>query len=231
VERCSRLDDESQRMLAIRLGELIAYQDVAYAKEYVDFVLSVADREAEASTHPPELTHAVIRYLYKLMAYKDEYEVARLHLKQVWRGQLRGMFEKPQKVSYHLHPPILRAMGMKRKLKLGPWFNVPLRWMTKCKRLRGGKYDIFGYAAIRQEERQLIPWYRDTIEQLLRRLNDQNHSLAVVIANAPDSIRGYEDIKMARIAETKELVAKHLERLTEAATSPQTDALPLHPTA
>jgi indolepyruvate ferredoxin oxidoreductase len=152
-----------------------------------------------------------------------------LHLKQAWRDQLNSMFESPQKVYYNLHPPILRAMGMKRKLKLGPWFNVPLRWMAKAKKFRGGQYDIFGYAAIRQEERQLISWYRATIEWLLPRLNDQNHVLAIVIANAPESIRGYEEIKLARIAETKELVAKHLELFDTAVTSPSVDALPLHP--
>ena len=230
LERCSSLDDESQRLVAIRIGELIAFQDVAYAGEYVDFILYVAEREAEACTGPMKFTQAVIRYLYKLMAYKDEYEVARLHLKQAWRGQLNGMFESPQKIYYNLHPPLLRAMGMRRKLKLGPWLNVPLRWLTKLKKYRGGKYDIFGHAAIRQEERQLIVWYRETIEWILPRLNDQNHILAIVVANAPDSIRGYEEIKLARIAETKELVAKHLEFFDTAVTSPRVDPLPLHPT-
>lgn len=228
LERCRYLDDDAQRRLAIRIGELIAYQDVRYATQYVDFVLNVAKREADAAPGHSELTHAVIQYLYKLMAYKDEYEVARLHLKAAWRDQLDEMFDKPVKVSYHLHPPILRAMGMTRKLKLGPWFNGPLALLGKLKRLRGTPFDVFGYAKVRREERQLISWYRETLEQVLIRLNAENHAVALLIANAPDAIRGYEDIKMARVTETKETVAKHLERLTSAQLS---DTLSLHPTS
>jgi indolepyruvate ferredoxin oxidoreductase len=228
LERCRHLDDDAQRRLAIRIGELIAYQDVRYATQYVDFVLNVAKREADAAPGHTELTHAVIQYLYKLMTYKDEYEVARLHLKAAWRDQLDEMFDKPVKVSYHLHPPILRAMGMTRKLKLGPWFNGPLALLRKLKRLRGTPFDIFGYAKVRREERQLIAWYRETLEQVLIRLNAENHAVALLIANAPDAIRGYEDIKMVRVTETKETVGKHLERLTSAQMS---DALSLHPTS
>jgi indolepyruvate ferredoxin oxidoreductase len=226
LERGSHLDAEAQRLLAIRIGELIAYQHVAYATTYVDFVLRVASREAEACPGNTELTHAVIRYLYKLMAYKDEYEVARLHLKQTWREQLNNMFEKPLKVSYHLHPPLLRAMGMQRKLKLGPWFALPLRWLMKMKGLRGSVADIFGYAKLRRVERALIPWYRDTIDTVLSHLDDQNHALAVVIANAPDAMRGYEEIKLSRVKETQELVAQHVERFAAAS---HVDMLPIHP--
>jgi indolepyruvate ferredoxin oxidoreductase len=226
LERCRHLDEESQRLLAIRVAELIDYQDAAYAAAYIDFVLEVAAREAEACAGHTELTQAVIRHLYKLMAYKDEYEVARLHLKQAWRQQLDGMFEQPHKVYYHLHPPLLRAMGLQRKLKLGPWFNRPLRLLTKMKRLRGGIFDVLGYAQVRREERQLITWYRQTIEQLLPSLDGTNHAVAVMIANAPDAIRGYEDIKRRRIAETKDQVAQHLERFTGAQ---RPEALPILP--
>jgi indolepyruvate ferredoxin oxidoreductase len=213
LSRCGRLDAEAQRMLAIRVGELIDYQSVSYATKYVDFVLQVAEREAEACTHQVALTHAVIRHLYKLMAYKDEYEVARLHLKASWRYQLDSMFQQPIARYYHLHPPILRALGVKRKLKLGPWFDRPLQLLVKLKKLRGTFLDVFGYAEVRQEERQLIPWYRQTIELVLEQLNDSNHALAVLIANAPDSIRGYEEIKLQRIDETKNEVAQHLANL------------------
>jgi indolepyruvate ferredoxin oxidoreductase len=169
----------------------------------------------------------VIRYLYKLMAYKDEYEVARLHLKQGWHDQLSGMFERPPKVYYHFHPPLLRALGLQRKLTLGPWFNGPLRLLRTLKILRGGPFDLFGYARVRREERQLIAWYRQTIEQLLPYLAENNHALAVVIATAPDAIRGYEDIKLRRIAETREVVAKHLVHFTP---STSIEALPILPT-
>ena len=150
------------------------------------------------------------------MAYKDEYEVARLHLKQTWRTQLTGMFAQPQKVYYHFHPPLLRALGMQRKLQLGPWFTKPLRLLRRMKTWRNTRWDLFGYARVRREERQLITWYRQTVTQVLAHLNDSNHALAVVIANAPDAIRGYEDIKLRRLAETKALVAQHLARFTAA---------------
>ena len=212
LERCAHLDEEARRLLALRVGELIDYQDAAYATAYVDFVLDVAAREAAACAGSVGLTHAVIRHLYKLMAYKDEYEVARLHLKQAWKDQLDTMFASPRRAYYHLHPPLLRSMGLKRKLKLGPWFNRPLRQLRRLKSLRGRWCDPFGYAKLRREERRLITWYHETITSLLSRLDPGNHALAVVIANAPEAVRGYEDIKLRRLAETKELVAQHLSR-------------------
>jgi indolepyruvate ferredoxin oxidoreductase len=214
LQRCEHLDEEAQRLLAIRIGELIDYQDVAYATSYVDFVLDVAAREAAVCPGRVEFTHAVIRQLYKVMAYKDEYEVARLHLKQAWHTRLTGMFAEPQKIYYHFHPPLLRSMGLQRKLKLGPWFTPALRLLRRLKTLRGRRWDPCGYAKVRRAERQLIPWYRRTITQVLAHLDDSNHALAVVIANAPDAIRGYEDIKLRRLAETQELVAQHLARFT-----------------
>jgi len=187
---------------------------VEYATAYVDFVLAVAAREAAVCPGREELTQAVIRHLYKVMAYKDEYEVARLHLKQTWHTQLTGMFTQPQKVYYHFHPPLLRTLGLRRKLQLGPWFAKPLRLLRRMKTLRGTRWDPFGYAKVRREERQLSAWYRQTITQMLSHLNNSNHALAVVIANAPDAIRGYEDIKLRRVADTKELVSQHLARFT-----------------
>lgn len=216
LARCAHLDEEARRLLAIRIGELIDYQDVAYATTYVDFVLHVAAREAAACPGQGTFTQAVIRHLYKVMAYKDEYEVARLHLKDAWQAQLSSMFAQPQAVHYHFHPPFLRALGMQRKLKLGPWFNKPLGLLRRLKTLRGSRWDLFSRAEVRRQERQLIDWYRQTIEQLLPRLDESNHALAVVIANAPDAIRGYEEIKLHRIAETKELVAQHLSRFAAA---------------
>jgi len=216
LERCQHLDTESQRRLAIRIGELIDYQDVEYATAYVDLVLEVAAREAAVCPGHEELTQAVIRQLYKVMAYKDEYEVARLHLKQTWHTRLTGMFAQPQKVYYHFHPPLLRALGLRQKLRLGPWFTAPLRLLRRLKAVRGTRWDLFGYARVRREERQLIAWYRHTVAQVLAHLNDSNHALAVVIANAPDAIRGYEDLKLRRLADTRELVSQHLARFTAA---------------
>ena len=225
---CSRLDEESQRLLAIRIGELIAFQNAAYARSYVEFILRVAARETEAHAGRSELTHAVIRNLYKLMAYKDEYEVARLHLKHTWRERLNSMFERPLKVSYNLHPPILRAMGMQRKLKLGPWFDKPMRLLTRLKRLRGTWLDAFGYAKVRREERALIGWYREAIESVIERLNDANRELSLQIATLPDSIRGYEDIKLAHVATARAAMKAHIDQLTSPASH---HTLPIFPSA
>ncbi|ETX01027.1 MAG: 2-oxoacid ferredoxin oxidoreductase subunit beta [Candidatus Entotheonella factor] len=228
LERCHHLDEESQRLLAIRIGELIAFQNTAYATSYVDFILDVAARDREAYKDRTELTHAVIRNLYKLMAYKDEYEVARLHLKHTWREKLDEMFERPLNVYYNLHPPMLRALGMQRKLKLGAWFNGPMRLLTKMKIVRGTALDVFGYGKVRREERELIGWYREAIELVIERLNDTNRELSLQIATLPDAIRGYEDIKLARVAEARATMKQHLDLLT----SPEyNNALPMFPSA
>ena len=160
LDRCAHLDADARRMLAHRVGELIDYQDAPYAAEYVAFVLEVAARETAMAPGRAEVTHAVIRNLYKLMAYKDEYEVARLHLKPAFHAGTRALFAAPRRVTWHLHPPLLRALGLERKLRLGPWFRHALRALRALRRLRGTPYDPFGYAAIRREERRLVPWYR-----------------------------------------------------------------------
>jgi indolepyruvate ferredoxin oxidoreductase len=138
------------------------------------------------------------------------------------------MFERPLNIYYNLHPPLLRALGMQKKLKLGPWFNGPMRWLTKMKGLRGTWLDVFGYARVRREERELIGWYREAIELVIERLNDTNRELSLQIATLPDAIRGYEDIKLARAVEARETMKKHLDLLTSPAYN---HALPIFPSA
>jgi indolepyruvate ferredoxin oxidoreductase len=124
LDRCGHLDPDARRLLAFRVGELVDYQDARYAAAYVDFVLDVAGRETALAPGRAEVTHAVIRGLYKLMAYKDEYEVARLHLKTTFRARTQELFAAPRRMTWHLHPPLLRALGLKRKLRLGPWCHA-----------------------------------------------------------------------------------------------------------
>ena len=116
------------------------YQNAAYADRYTQFVRQVSARE-------PALEEPVARYLYKLMAYKDEYEVARLLTKSTFEQQLGEMWDQVESIGYNLHPPILRALGWKKKLRLGQWFGGPLRVLAKLKSLRGTPLDLFGYAA------------------------------------------------------------------------------------
>jgi indolepyruvate ferredoxin oxidoreductase len=179
-----------------RVVELAQYQDRRYAEEYRAFVERVAARE-------PALAETVARYLYKLMAYKDEYEVARLLTQREFEAQVSSMWEAAESVRYNLHPPILRALGLKRKVQLGPWFRVPLRWLGRLKMLRGTPFDPFGYAELRREERALIAWYRSLVEALLAHVTPENLPLAMEIAALPDQIRGYENIKMDKIREVK----------------------------
>jgi indolepyruvate ferredoxin oxidoreductase len=192
-------EGELKRLLEIRVPELIDYQDDGYARSYVEFVERVRAAERAAVPGDTRLSEAVARYLFKLMAYKDEYEVARLHLKANLGSVLAGEFPEGARVQYNLHPPLLRALGLTRKLKLGTWFDAAFRALVATKRLRGTALDPFGRAAVRREERALPGEYRAMIERLLSGLTPATHERALTAARLPDLIRGYEDIKLRNI--------------------------------
>lgn len=198
---------ELRRLLEIRVPELIAYQNLSYAREYVEFVKQVKKVESRI-TQDTRLSEGVARYLFKLMVYKDEYEVARLHLHPEFQSTLSERFGKNAKITYHLHPPLLRALGLKKKIGLGRWFHAGYWLLTKLKGLRGTPLDIFGYARIRKVERELIAEYRAFIEQELTRLSPDTYERAVTLANLPDMIRGYEEIKLANVARFRAEVQK-----------------------
>ncbi|HYB71464.1 MAG TPA: DUF6537 domain-containing protein, partial [Candidatus Bathyarchaeia archaeon] len=195
---------ELRRLLEIRVPELIAYQSAAYAREYVDFVRRVVEVEAERSPGRAGLGEAVARHLYKLMAYKDEYEVARLHLDAALQAQLQSKFGPKIRVAWHLHPPLLRALGLRKKLRLGAWFTPAFRVLRGMKGLRGTSFDVFGYAHVRRIERALIGEYRQMLETVLVRLSPVTHDAAVAVAELPDEIRGYEQIKIDNVARFRE---------------------------
>jgi indolepyruvate ferredoxin oxidoreductase len=190
---------ELRRLLEIRVPELIAYQSAGYAREYVGVVRRV--REAEAAAVPGEtrLSEAVARYLFKLMAYKDEYEVARLHLKTDIARALEAEFPGGVTLHYNLHPPIFRALGLTRKIKLGSWFDRFFRTLVAMKALRGTWLDPFGFAAVRRVERQLPGEYRALLDKALVGLSPESYERAVKLASLPDVIRGYEDIKLRNV--------------------------------
>jgi indolepyruvate ferredoxin oxidoreductase len=190
-----------------RARELREYQNAAYADRYTQFVRQVAARA-------PALEEPVARHLYKLMAYKDEYEVARLLTKSSFQQQLGEMWEQVESIGYNLHPPLLRALGWKKKLQLGQWFGGPLRILAKLKVLRGTPLDLFGLAAVRREERELIGWYRGVMEQCLQKLTPDNLPIAIEIASLPDQIRGYEKIKSESIALVKAQAAEKLAQMS-----------------
>jgi indolepyruvate ferredoxin oxidoreductase len=186
-----------------RLEELRAYQNDAYARAYADF-LSEVERRA------PALKDAVARYLYKLMAYKDEYEVARLLTKPRFEQQVLAMWEAPESISYNLHPPLLRKFGVRRKIKLGPWFRFALRALARMKWIRATPLDPFGWMRHRRTERALIGWYKDLVLRVIENLNPQNTAEAIEILSLPDRIRGYEQIKEASIIEAQKAAEQKL---------------------
>ncbi|MEK7385244.1 MAG: DUF6537 domain-containing protein, partial [candidate division NC10 bacterium] len=180
---------ELARLLTIRVPELCAYQNAAYAREYVDFVKRVYQAEKSAVPGETRLSEGVARHLFKLMAYKDEYEVARLHLKNDVATALAAEFPGGVRLQYNLHPPILRALGWKKKIRLGTWFDGVFRLLGAMKGLRGGALDPFGRAEVRRVERQLPGEYRTLIEKALVGLAPESYERAVKLANLPDVIR------------------------------------------
>jgi indolepyruvate ferredoxin oxidoreductase len=197
---------ELKRLLEIRVPELISYKSTGYARGYAQFVRRV--REAEAAQVPGEsrLSEAVARYLFKLMAYKDEYEVARLSLKPDIAKALADEFPGGVKLAYNLHPPLLRALGLKQKLRLGPWFGSVFAVLARMKWLRGTPLDPFGFAAARRVERQLPGEYRALVEKALVGLSPESYERAVKVAGLPDLIRGYEEIKLRNVQKFRDEV-------------------------
>ena len=146
------------------------------------------------------------------MAYKDEYEVARLHLDAAVAAELTARFGTAVRVHWNLHPPLLRALGLKKKLKLGTWFTPAFRVLRAMRGLRGTALDPFGRAEVRRVERALPGEYRAMIETALARLEASTHDAAVAIAELPDQVRGYEEIKLDSVRryreQARELLAK-----------------------
>jgi indolepyruvate ferredoxin oxidoreductase len=196
-------EGELRRLLEVRVPELIAYQDVAYARRYVDFIRRVAEAERAVAPGEARLTQAVARHLYKLMAYKDEYEVARLHLRPEVRTSIHAEMGEAT-VRYQLHPPLLRALGLQRKLSLGTWIEGPFRLLVSMRRLRGTLLDPFGYARVRRVERALVGEYRAMVERAVRDLTPDTHDRAVRVAGLPDLIRGYEGVKLRNVQRFRE---------------------------
>ncbi|MEA2168760.1 MAG: indolepyruvate ferredoxin oxidoreductase [Solirubrobacteraceae bacterium] len=188
---------ELERLLEIRVPDLVGYQSARYAKGYVAFVAEVlaADRSAGGSGAAAE---AVARQLHRLMAYKDEYEVARLHLDPVQRAAVVAEFGEGAQVHYQLHPPALRALGMDRKISLGPWFDRPFKALRGAKRLRGTALDPFGYAEVRRLERALPDEYRAFVREALPWLAGAYDEVTAAF-ELPEVIRGYEHVKLANV--------------------------------
>ena len=191
-------------VIARRVEFLTGYQDAAYARRYRALVEQV--RAAEAPLGKTLLADSVARNLFRLMAYKDEYEVARLHAETGFRDQVAARFEGDFRIHYHLAPPIISKRNDKGELvkrKFGPGTVHLFRLLAKLKGLRGTPLDVFGRTEERRAERALIEQYRQTVLELVARLDAGNHALAVEIAGLPDQIRGYGHVKERNLAATR----------------------------
>ncbi|MFC5513076.1 indolepyruvate ferredoxin oxidoreductase family protein [Massilia jejuensis] len=197
-KRAQTLDELVNR----RIELLTAYQNAGYAAQYQAFVDQVRAEEAKLGKGT-RLTEAVARYFYKLMAYKDEYEVARLHTDPAFRDKIADMFEGDYTVKYHLAPPLLARHdkeGRAVKQEFGAWMLKAFGVLAKLKGLRGTPFDVFGHTAERKTERALIAQYRETVASLLPKLSNENLAHAVAIASIPEDIRGYGHVKERHLA-------------------------------
>lgn len=213
-------------MLAKRVDFLTGYQNAAYAAEYRAFVEKVQAAEGRASQGSTRLTEAVARYLFKLMAYKDEYEVARLHTDPAFTARIEGMFEGDYKIVHHLAPPSFALKKNDRgepiKQSYGEWMRRGMGLLAKLKGLRGTALDPFGKTEERRTERALIQEYRACIEELLAGLTPERLALAVEIARIPEDIRGYGHVKERHLAAARKKWFALMDRWRSGAAVPAT---------
>jgi indolepyruvate ferredoxin oxidoreductase len=194
-----RLSTSLDEMIARRADFLTGYQDAAYARRYTDLVAKVRAVEAQKVPEGTALAEAVARYYFKLLAIKDEYEVARLYTDGEFVRRVAAQFEGNYKLHFHLAPPLTNkadaVTGEPKKSSYGPWMMGAFRVLAKMKGLRGGALDVFGKTAERKTERQLIIDYEALLGELIAKLDARNYAVAVELASIPEHIRGYGHVK------------------------------------
>ncbi|HEX2477790.1 MAG TPA: indolepyruvate ferredoxin oxidoreductase family protein [Geminicoccaceae bacterium] len=202
--RSGSLDEMVERRVAF----LTDYQDAAYAGRYRALVERAREVEAARVRGRTELSEAVARYYFKLLAYKDEYEVARLYASGDFLARLRRQFEGQPKLKIHLAPPLLaerdQHTGHLKKRAYGPWIFSAMKHLARLRRLRGTPLDPFGYSAERRLERRLIGEYESVIEQALAALGPENYDTAADLARLPEQIRGFGHVKERHLRAAKQ---------------------------
>jgi indolepyruvate ferredoxin oxidoreductase len=203
-----RLSQSLDEMIDRRAAFLRDYQNAAYAKRYRDRVERVKAVEAARAPGKSGLADAVARYLFKLMAYKDEYEVARLYSDGPFMQQVKNeLGGEHLRFDVHLAPPLLapvnKATGEPKKLTFGPWIFPVFRLLARCKFLRGTALDPFGYSQERRTERRLVRDYESMLDEVLAKLEPDNHHIAVGLAAIPEKIRGFGHVKMRHLKAAK----------------------------
>ncbi|NMP14733.1 indolepyruvate ferredoxin oxidoreductase family protein [Thalassotalea sp. Y01] len=200
--------------IALRFDELVQYQDQSYAERYQSLVNKVNEAEKRLDITDSSLTEAVAIYAYKLMAYKDEYEVARLYSSKEFLTKLNAQFEGDIKLQFNLSPPLIapknKSTGKPKKIQLGGWLLKAFAILAKFKGLRGSAFDIFGKTAERKMERALIEEYFLLVDDLLLNLDQSNYHLAVQLAKLPDIIRGYGHVKEANVEQYQQVLKQQL---------------------
>jgi indolepyruvate ferredoxin oxidoreductase len=207
VARLRQLSTSLAEIVEARVKLLTAYQDAAYAQRYSAMIDKVRAAEASRAPGTSGLAEAVARNYAKLLAYKDEYEVARMHADPAFARAIAAHFEGDYTIKFHLAPPLLADRDDKTghlvKRQFGAWMLQAFRVLRHLKVLRGTKLDIFGWTAERRMERQLVIDYESTLEEILNKLSPANHGTALRLANLPDEIRGYGHVKEANVAKAR----------------------------
>jgi indolepyruvate ferredoxin oxidoreductase len=201
------LSQSLDEVIARRVASLTLYQNAAYGARYRSLVARVQAAEAAKAPGRAGLSEAVARNLYKLMGYKDEYEVARLYTDGEFQRQVAAAFEGDLKFEFHLAPPLLArpdpTTGTVRKMRFGPWMMKAFGLLAKLRGLRGTPFDLFGYSQERRTERALITDYEALVGMLIDGLTLDTHALAVALAGIPEKIRGYGHVKDRHLAAAK----------------------------
>ena len=210
INKIKKPDDELKQILEFRVPELVDYQNVQYAEEYINFVkkIHVVEKREHSS---PSLTKNVARYLYKLMAVKDEYEVARLSLKAELNTALNQEFGKSAKIYYMLHPPFLKMFkdipllnkipGVKSKLALPRWFKYGYMVLKRFKFLRGTKFDFMSWFSsdVRKTDKKILHHYKTILNNNINEISNGKYEDLLKFSELPDLVRGYEEVRLATV--------------------------------
>ncbi len=214
------LSADLDQLVARRVAFLTGYQNAAYASRYQELVERARTAEAARAPGRTGLAEAVARYYFKLLAYKDEYEVARLFAAPEFSAKLRAQFEGDYKLHFHLAPPGISRRdpdsGHLIKREFGPWILPAMKLLARLRALRGTRFDPFGRTPERRRERQLIADYETLMDEVLAGLDAESHALAVGLASVPEGIRGYGHVKDRHL----EVAEAHQKQLLQAFRNP-----------